>query len=376
MNTEKREKPLILIVDDNPANIQLLSNIVSIHQYDAAIATNGYKALEIAQSYFPDLILLDISMPGIDGYEVCKRLKDDESTRKIPVIFITCFTGQDEIIRGFQAGAVDYITKPFHTPELTARIKTHLQLKLYQEKIEEDKLVLAKLNKQMTEFLAIAIHDLKVPLGNISMLAKMIRDFKDMEREEIEELSNDIITSSDRMLKIIVDMLNINAVEEGKIRVDLEQTDIGELMNETFFSFKDKADEKTIKLNWTPLEVPAEVVTDRKAFLHIMENLVSNAIKFTDHGKAVSLEVQDDGEHVLILIKDEGPGFTEDDRQKMYTRFQRLSAQPTGDENSSGLGLSIVKLYVELIRADIDLESEVGKGSCFKLILPKTLPTE
>jgi two-component system sensor histidine kinase/response regulator len=373
MENQNREKPLILIVDDNPANIQLLSNIVSIHQYDAAIATNGYKALEIAQSYSPDLILLDISMPGIDGYEVCSRLKADENTSNIPVIFITCFTGQDEIIRGFQAGAVDYITKPFHTPELTARIKTHLQLKFYREKIEEDKISLEKLNKQLTEFLAIAIHDLKVPLGNISMIAKMIRDFKDMPREEIEELSGDIITSSDRMLRIIVDLLNINAVEEGKIKVDLEETSIGDLMNEVFFSFKEKADEKNITLNWQPLENQINATTDRKAFLHIMDNLVSNAIKFTPLGKSVSLSVKDQGEEIAVAISDEGPGFTDDDKAKMYQRFQRLSAQPTADENSSGLGLSIVKLYVELIKAEIELESEAGNGATFKIILPKTI---
>ncbi len=373
MENQNREKPLILIVDDNPANIQLLSNIVSMNSYDAAIATNGYKALEIAQSYSPDLILLDISMPGIDGYEVCYRLKADEATVNIPVIFITCFTGQDEIIRGFKAGAVDYITKPFHTPELTARIHTHLQLKFYREKIEEDKVALEKLNKQLTEFLAIAIHDLKVPLGNISMLAKMIRDFKDMPRNEIEELSGDIITSSDRMLGIIVDLLNINAVEEGKIKVDLEETSISELLNKVFFSFKEKAEDKDISLNWVPSENPNIAVTDRKAFLHIMDNLVSNAIKFTPLGKSVSLLVEDTEENVIVSVSDQGPGFTEEDKAKMYQRFQRLSAQPTADENSSGLGLSIVKLYVELIKAEIELESEVGKGSTFKLHLPKTI---
>lgn len=373
---KKREKPLILIVDDNPANIQLMSNVVSIHQYDAAIATNGYKALEIAESYAPDLILLDISMPGIDGYEVCRRLKADEKTKKIPVIFITCFTGQDEVIEGFKAGAVDYITKPFHTPELTARIETHLKLKLYREKVEEDKQELAKLNKQMTEFLAIAIHDLKVPLGNISGLAKMIRDYSDMERSEIEELSNDIITSSDKMLGIIVDLLDINAVEEGKIRTEIAEIDISEIVSKTFYSFKDTADQKKIKFVGNFADAGAVAETDTKCLLHIIDNLVSNAIKFTEPGKSVTLGVQDGEEYVTVSIADEGQGFTEEDKEKMYSRFQRLSARPTGDENSSGLGLSIVKLYVDLIQAKISLDSTPGEGSTFKLKLPKKFTPE
>ena len=375
MSVLEREKPLLLIVDDNSANIQLLSNIISTQNYDIAIATNGYKALEIANSYLPDLILLDISMPGIDGFEVCTRLKNEPITADIPVIYLTCFTGQSEIVRGFETGGVDYITKPYHIPELLARVRTHLDLKFLRERVEKDKIALEKMNTQLTEFHAIAIHDLKVPLNNISLLGKMIRDDKDMDREEIEEFTEDIITSAIRMYELIVDLLSISAAEEGKVKVNFETCNIANLMDEVYSSFKDTAAEKNISLIWEKPENPMIGYLDRKLFFHIQENLISNSIKFTEPNKKVELLIREEPEHIIVTVKDEGPGFTEEDRQNMYKSFQRLSAQPTADEASSGLGLSIVKLYVESIKSEISLDSEVGVGSEFHLKIPKN-PTE
>jgi len=369
--TIKRDKALILVVDDNPANITLISSHISLQGYDLAIATNGPKAIEITNAYKPDLILLDIMMPVMDGYEVCRRLKADVETEKIPIIFLSAANSQEDIIKGFGLGAVDYITKPFNSAELQARLRTHLKLKNALEEIENDKVVLERLNIEKNEFLGIAAHDLKNPIYNISMLAKLVRDDKTMSREEIDEFTQDIVASTDKMLHIITDLLDINAIENGKIVAHFEDTNMQELLLEIFNSFKDRALAKNIDLKFNRPDHVLYAQTDRSALIHIMDNLVSNALKFTDSGKKVEIVLEDSNTDVIVGVKDTGPGFTLEDKQRMFKRFQRLSAQPTAGEHSTGLGLSIVKRYVELIDSKIELDEDYVDGAYFKLIIPK-----
>lgn len=376
MKTNKREKALVLVVDDNPANITLISSHISVQGYDLAIATNGTKAIEIAKEYLPDIILLDVMMPGLDGFAVCKILKEDENTEAIPIVFLTAATSQNDVVKGFSLGAVDYITKPFNSAELQARLKTHIKLKQALEIIEEDKIKLEKLNEQKNEFLGIAAHDLKNPIYNITMLGKFLRDDTSLTREEIEEFSNDIVISSDKMLHIITDLLDVNAIENGKIKVISETTDLNVLVQEIFYTFKERADKKGISLNFIPSPDDDAIETDRRAILHIMDNLVSNSLKFTEPGKKVDISIIKSDDGAIIGVKDEGPGFSDEDKKQMFKRFQRLSAQPTGEEHSSGLGLSIVKRYVNLISAEIQLDEDYNDGAYFKLILPKKMKVE
>lgn len=366
----EREIPLILIVDDNPANITLISSHIKKQGYKFVIATNGSHSLELAEELVPDLILLDVMMPGMSGFEVIEKLKENETTKMIPVVFLTAATGQDDMVKGFSLGAVDYITKPFNASELYARVRTHLQLQQYQRRINYDNIVLEKLNNQKNEILGIVAHDLKNPIYNISMLAKVILSDKTINRLDIEEYTSDIIVSTEKMLQLIMDLLDVNAIATGKISVNIEEYNIIRIVSEVAGLFTERAKKKGIMLHWNPAEEVINIKTDSRALFHILDNVVSNAVKYTMSGKNIFMNVVQNANEVIIAVKDEGPGFTDNDKDLMFSRYQKLSAQPTGGEHSTGLGLSIVKKYVELINAKIELESVFGEGSTFYIKLP------
>ncbi len=370
-NHQNRKRPLILIVDDNPVNLQVLGNKLKEQDADIAAAKSGMKALKIAEAKIPSLILLDIMMPEMDGFEVCRHLKANEKTARIPVIFLTAKVAQEDTIKGFELGAVDYITKPFNPAELLSRVSTHLKLQQYTEELAVKNHLLEKLMAEKNEFLGIAAHDLKNPIYSISMLAKVIHDEKDLSREELDEFSKDIINTSDKMLALIKNLLDINAMEQGKINFNFEENELKNIMNEIYDIYYEIAAKKNIELLFHDNTDNAKAFTDINAVRQILDNLVSNAVKYTPKGKKVYLKTYSDESAVFFEIKDEGPGFTQDDLRKLWGKFTRLSAQPTADEHSTGLGMSIVKKYADAIGAGINIETTPGEGSVFTITIPK-----
>lgn len=365
---ENTKKPIILIIDDNPVNIQVVGESLRSNGYDISVALNGKKGITIAKTKHPHLILLDVMMPEMDGFEVSEILKNDEDTKDIPIIFLTANISQDDILRGFSAGAVDYITKPFNFHELLARVKTHVQLKLFSDKIEEDKRHLEKLNFEKNNFLSIAAHDLKNPIYSISMLAKVIRD-EQLKREEVVEFSSDIINISDRMLELIRNLLDINAIENGKFKVDIINDEISYTIQKVFESYKERAKNKNIKLHFSNNSEGKKVRFDENALIQIADNLISNALKFSPFDKNIFVKIENDDNYLYFKVKDEGPGVTPEDMKKLFGKFTKLSARPTADENSTGLGLSIVKQYAEIMNGNVYCESIQGEGAEFILKL-------
>ena len=179
--------PLILIVDDIQKNLQLLANTLYDAGYEIAMAESGKEALEFLKDTLPDLILLDVMMPELSGFEVCKILKEDDRTKSVPVIFLTAKVETDSIIEGFELGAVDYVTKPFNSSELLSRVKTHVELKRSRDKLIEYNIELIKLNKTKSEFLGIAVHDLKNPLQGVMSFSDLLLQ-KFNESEEIKKV--------------------------------------------------------------------------------------------------------------------------------------------------------------------------------------------
>jgi two-component system sensor histidine kinase/response regulator len=364
-----KEKALVLIVDDNPANIQVVGEQLRIEGYEIAIATDGKKAISIAESRNPHLILLDIMMPEMDGFEVCEILKSKESTKNIPVIFLTAKIEKSDLLKGFSVGAVDYITKPFNFEELLARVETHTKLKLYSEQIEQDKIKLEKLNFEKNHFLSIAAHDLKNPLFSISMIAKVLIE-ENLEKEEINEFAGDIITTSKRMLELIKNLLDINAIENGKIKADIQPENVFEIVKGVYEQYIKRAKSKGISLHFDSDCKDQKALADENAILQISDNLISNAIKFSPFDKNIFISIKCDDDFMYLKVKDEGPGITPDDMKKLFGKFTKLSATPTADENSTGLGLSIVKQYANMMNGDIWCVSQPGEGAEFILKIP------
>lgn len=247
---------------------------------------------------------------------------------------------------------------------------------------------LVDLNNEKNEFLSIVAHDLKNPLGQILGLAQLIRNDANLSKEEVTDFSSDIVTSSQRMFELITNLLDINAIEQGKIRIDLSNFDIGSLVERIVQAYLHKARQKNIAIHFCLPEQPLLVHADPALTIQVLDNLLSNAVKYSPHGKGVWVEISSAwrkpnsrdiaDEHcegtvpvVCVAIRDEGPGISSDDQKKLFGKFARLSAKPTGGEHSTGLGLSIVKKLVEAMNGCVWCVSSEGQGSTFTAALPK-----
>jgi two-component system, sensor histidine kinase and response regulator len=363
------DEALILIVDDIPRNLQVLGSILSESGFGVSVASSGRSALEAIASQAPDVILLDIQMPDMDGYEVCRQLKVNPETAHIPVIFLTARTEIDDIVRGFEQGAVDYVTKPFISQELLVRVRTHLRLVRQTERLRE-------LNKDKDEFLGIAAHDLRNPLSKIQFIAEKMAYKADIFTPElIQEASADIVGTVSEMMELISNLLDVNAIERGDLFTELNPIDIATIAEHVTNDYVERAAKKKIAVQYESVLANGAttlpfVISDEVAIVQILDNIISNAVKYSPPRTVITVRLVGGATTVRLEVQDEGPGISADDRKKMFQKFARLSAQPTGNEHSIGLGLSIVKRLVENIKATIEVQSEVGVGTTFMVAFP------
>ncbi len=352
------DAPQILVIDDQLENIQLLHEVLKQAGYRVAGAKNGVQALALMPKIKPDLVLLDIVMPDMDGFEVCQALKALPDSHDIPIIFLTAKTNAEDILKAFEAGGVDYITKPFHHQELLARVHTHLTLK-------ERTLQLEHLNKEKNRFLATASHDLRNPLANILTLTQLIKQASFSHIDQLQPFLPIIERSALKMMDIINQLLDVNRIESGSLGFDREPMEIQAIMGQVVQSFEAAAQQKEMLLRWEPLPEPAQVHSNPQLVSQIFENLISNAIKYAPLGSQITVKMSADTAQYFVSVQDQGPGFTEQDQERMFHQFARLSALPTGNESSTGLGLSIIKQLTTILDASLSLATRPGKGACF-----------
>lgn len=367
-----KNKGLILIVDDVPQNLQVLRSTLQKADYRIAAANNGEVALRYLQKNTPDLILLDVMMPVLNGFQVCQQIKAQEHLRDIPIIFLTARTEKEDVVSGFEAGGVDYITKPFNMAELMSRVKTHIELKQARDTILSINQELVELNEEKTELMHIASHDLKNPLTAILMHAQSLMERSAHDPENLE-CGEAVLRSGKKMLDIITNLLDIQRLEAGKESYNPELVDMVELVSQSLKDHQRHAHKKNIDLQWQPANDLFFTESDWRLLQQILDNLLSNALKYSPPDSCVRVELtaSPDQEHLCLAISDSGPGFTAADRQQMFKKFARLSARPTAGEDSTGLGLSIVKRLCTLLGVELTLDSAPGEGSCFRLVLPR-----
>jgi len=370
-NVEKSdgEKKLIFVVDDQEENLEFLGSLLRHNNYNVMVASDGIEALNFVHKKLPDLILLDIMMPKMDGYEVCEKLKSNEHTKDIPVIFITAKIETEDIVRGFQVGGVDYVTKPFKHKELLSRVKTQLELKQSKDLIIKQNEKLIKLNQDKNGFLRIAAHDLKNPLFTIKGFAQLINQkYKELSPQEVKEYTNYITDTADQCLQIIINLLDINKIEDGQLKLTYDDINLDEVITKIIDTYVLKAKAKDINLVFNNNHEKVFINADTGKVIQVLSELISNAIKFSPFKKSIYINstISDEKKRrARVEVRDEGPGLTDDDKSKLFTKFSKLSAQPTGDENSTGLGLNIVKYLVEAMGGKVWAESEAGKGASF-----------
>ncbi len=350
----------ILIVDDVAKNIQLVANFLTKDGYEVNFAMDGNKAIEHAKREHFDLILLDVMMPVLDGFEVCKKLKEDTETAKIPVIFLTAKTDEASIAKGFEVGGVGYIVKPFNILELLARVKTHIHLRLREQE-------LTSLNTTKDTFLSIIGHDVKSPVANIVSLGELLLSSSDMlSEEEQRELLEDIVESGRQGIWLLENLLSWTRIQTGKISYDpltIDVTDLVKKVNKFIYSL---ADRKSIEIICN-CEEGILLFTDVNILNTILRNLFSNAIKFTNVGGKIELSTIKNDDEILIIIKDNGIGISPDRLENIFDSVGHNSTPGTQNEKGSGLGLSLVKDLCDMIHAEIKVESQVNIGTKFTI---------
>ena len=374
----KRISPKILIVDDEPINLQILGTFLEKEKFDVSFATSGIRSLELMEQYLPDLILLDVMMPEMDGFEVSKIIRKKWGNESPPIIFLTARAQSEDIIEGFSSGGVDYVTKPFVHQELLIRIKTHLEIRENRKRLEKQKKALENLSSEKTELLSIAAHDIKNPISGISGCSKAILDaLQETENESYlenneKELLQIINHTAQRVMEIVHSVLELQDIDSEKFSLNPSAASVNQLAKEVISLNQYHAQRKKIKVHFHDTEEDLWLRMDLSCMREVLDNLLSNAIKYSMPESEiyffVNIEANKTG--VTFSVKDQGPGLTEKDKTKLFLKFQKLSARPTGGESSTGLGLAICKRIVELHQGKIWAENNKGGGSTFFAFIP------
>ena len=369
-------KPDILIVDDTPANLQLLAAMLKDHGYRVRPVPSGKLAIQAAQKAKPDLILLDINMPEMNGYEVCKQLKADESLREVPVLFISALDETLDKIKAFAAGGVDYITKPFQFEEVEARVQTHLKLRWLQVELEirnrqlqESLDQLRKLEELRDNLTHMIVHDMRSPLMGILMWLDIHKEqaVAKLNATEMEPIVA-AATSANELVDMVNSVLDVSQLEQGQMPLAKTTLDMDDLIQNALRPLGSLA--KNVKLLHSKQSPPVRVNCDASLIARVMANLVGNAIKFTPPGGTVAVSVERHGAGARICVADTGSGIPRKYHKKIFEKFGQVEVQRQGKMYSTGLGLTFSKLAVEAHGGEIGVESEVGKGSTFWFTLP------
>ena len=370
--TEGQDKGNILVVDDTPANLRLLTGMLKDEGYRVRPAPSGRLALQAAAKDPPDLILLDINMPEMDGYEVCEKLKADETLAGIPVIFISALTETMDKVKAFQSGGVDYVTKPFQFEEVQARVEAHLNLFRLKKEVEYQYQALKELEKLRDSLTHMIVHDLRSPLTGILSSLQLIQMMaKDrLEAEEMEDVKRAV-----QATRVLVDMvsalLDVNRMESGEMPLNLKDTDLGKLAVAALETLGGLTKDRDVGFDEASDPVKASV--DQDLMRRVMANLVGNAVKFTPAGGSVKLRVLARDGGFRGEVRDTGPGIPDAFREKIFEKFGQVEAREQKEKHSTGLGLTFCKLAVEAHGGTIGVDSEMGAGSTFWFEVPQVV---
>jgi signal transduction histidine kinase len=369
-NYSQSNSSVILIVDDDPRNLQLLGTILQENSYDIEFATSGKAALDWINIKKFDLILLDINMPGMDGFEVCTKIRSNPEMVHIPIVFLSAETERESILKGFELGAQDYITKPFDSRELLVRIRTHLALKDALEKLEIEKEHAQSADHLKSAFLATMSHELRTPLNSILGFTGILIQGKpgplnDEQKKQLGMVQN----SARHLLSLINDVLDISKIEAGQLKINLQKFNLPEVIKKVVETNKPFAERKDLKISVSIDENINDITSDSMRVQQILLNLLNNAIKFTETG-TISIRCFSISDFVKIQITDSGIGIESEKIEQLFKPFMQIDTGLTRKHEGTGLGLSICKKLTEMLNGKIEVESKPGSGSTFTVILP------
>jgi two-component system sensor histidine kinase/response regulator len=369
MSAETAPKGNILIVDDTPANLQLLAGLLRERGYKPRPVPSGKLALQAAAAEAPDLVLLDINMPEMDGYAVCEQFKRDERLKEIPVIFISALTETLDKLRAFQAGGVDYVTKPFDAEEVGARVQTHLTLRRLQIDLQNRYDDLQQLQQLRDGLVHMIVHDLRSPLTSVMGYIDLLRTDATATAEDRAHFIDTAYTGASQMVEMIGSLLDINRLEAGEMPVDRQTVNLCDLTTEAIASLGGLTKGRNVTQANPDGDVTASC--DPALIRRVIGNLLGNALKFTPESGAITITVSRADGQPRVAVADTGPGIPADFLARVFDKFSQAGEGRKKKRYSTGLGLAFCKLAVEAHGGRIGVASEVGAGSQFWFELPQ-----
>jgi len=358
----------VLVVDDQDSNRMLLRDLLESQGHEVSEAVDGTEALHRIAETAPDVVLLDVGMPGMDGFEVCRRIKADPSTASIPVLLVTALSQRDQRLLGIGAGANDYITKPIDKSDLSLRVRNAIRMRQLYMEVEEQYRRLEKLELLRDSLVHMIVHDLRSPLAGIRAYLDLLSlDGAGKLDAELTESIEAARRVAGEMTDMVSDLLDVSRMEAGKMPLELAPADLGALAADAVAA---TGASSRVRLR---VEAPADrlrVVCDAGVIRRVVANLVGNAVKFTPASGQITVSVRADGADVKVSVADTGHGIPPEFHQKVFEKYGQVEAAKHGAKHSSGLGLTFCRYAVEAHGGRIGLESAVGKGSTFWIVLP------
>jgi two-component system, sensor histidine kinase and response regulator len=387
-NSVPKQVPVILIVDDNPQNLQVLGIQLQEKQYEIEFAVNGTAALDWLNIKKFDLILLDINMPGMSGFEVCKEIRTNPELNNVPIIFLSADIERESILRGFEMGAQDYITKPFDSRELIVRVKTHLslkesleklenlnksleekvlertiQLKEANEKLEATNLKLVDLDKAKSEFLNLISHEIRTPLNGILGPLELLKG--PLYASEISDLITMLDMSVKRLERFSLDALLITRLKTGETGIKKVSFSLSELVNEVVNENIDNNQSKKIRFD-TEFDMEHDLVLlDKELAKKSIANILDNSIVFSPQNGSIEIKTYPEGDHIVLEIHDQGNGFSAETMQHMFELFSHADKYR---DNAKGIGLPVAKMILELHGGKLQIDNHPSGGALVKLV--------
>ena len=364
----------LLVVDDVQTNVLLLKALLGKEGYGSLVANNGQEALEVIRNENPDLILLDVMMPGMDGFEVAERLKSEEFRCEIPIIFLTALDDTQSIVNGFKLGVGDFISKPFRKEELMVRIKHQLSLVAARRIIEEKNEELRKTIAGRDKMYSVIAHDLRSPMASMKMLLNTImmsveKDKIDPDIFDMLEMSN---KTSEEVFSLLDNLLKWTKSQLGKLTVIPQKLDISGLADGVVEVMNSVAEVKHIKLIRTDHE-SFFVYVDIEMIKSILRNLISNAVKFSNPDSEIKVGIKAEDGKVIVSVTDSSKGIKKEDQHKLLKDSTHFTTYGTNSEEGSGLGLLLCRDFARKNGGELWFESEENLGSVFSFSLPQLI---
>ena len=360
----------ILIVDDVTSNVLLLKILLTNEKFQICTASNGHQCVEVARSEHPDLILLDVMMPELNGFDTAVILKKDPLTADIPIIFLTALNSPRDLVHGYQVGAHDFLTKPFNKEELIMRVMHQISLVAAKRYIIEQNEKLKRIISNRDKMYSVIAHDLRSPMASIRMVLNLCVNVvtPDMVGEEIFGLLDKANRESEETHDLLDNLLKWTKSQTGRLEVAYQNLELDDIVPGVVDIFTMIAEMKKIKLQYIPSEEHLKVRADNDMMKTVVRNFISNAIKFTPEGKGIEVYYKKSGEFAKISVRDHGVGIAPERIDTLFHKGE--TTYGTGGEEGSGLGLQLCADFARKNGGDVMVESTLGEGSTFSFLVP------